>query len=228
MTRQENTDSKVWLGLVLVLIGGYFLLDNLYLIPSFLPYWLFSWEMIFILIGGSMLATRRREGFVFLGIGAFFLLPDIIGIPHFHFSDWWPVILIAVGVSFFLRRRSYESVEPVSDEYFESTSIFGGAEKSITTRNVKGGRINSIFGGSELNMLHAELGQKEVMIDCLCVFGGNEIIVPNDWTVVNEMFVIFGGYSDKRATVSGEKQDPDKVIRLKGMILFGGMELRGG
>lgn len=228
MTRQENTNSKVWLGLVFVLLGAYFLLDNLDLIPSFLPYWLFGWEMIFVLIGGTMLITGRREGFIFLGIGAFFLLPDIFYLPRFYFRDWWPLILIAIGVSIFLKRRNYSEYEPDGsyDEYFDNTSIFGGSDKTITTKNLKGARINSIFGGSELNLLGAQLGQKEVMIDTLCIFGGSEIVVPNDWTVVNEMTVIFGAFSDKR--VPNVDQDPDKVIRLKGLILFGGSEVRGG
>ncbi len=228
--RHKSTNSKVWLGLVFVLIGSYFLLRNLHMIPSFLPYWLFGWESIFILIGGAMLVTGRREGLVFFGIGAFFILPDILHIPHFRLRDWWPLILIAIGLSIFLRRRSYSSGEPgtSSDEYFDDTSIFGGSTKTITSQNLKGARINSIVGGSELNLLGASLGQKEVIIDCFCLFGGSEIIVPNDWTVVNEMFVIFGGFSDKRASVSGVKQDPEKVIRLKGLVLFGGSELRGG
>ncbi len=230
MSRHENSNSKVWLGLVLVLLGAYFLLRNLHMIPSFLPYWLFGWEMIFIIIGGAMLVTGRREGLVFFGIGAFFILPDILHIPHFRMRDWWPVILIALGLSIFLRRRSYTSSKPgvSNEEFFDDTSIFGGSAKTITSQNLKAARINSIFGGSELNLLGAKLGQKEVIVDCLCLFGGNEIIIPNDWTVVNEMFVIFGGFSDKRAYTSGVVQDPEKVIRLKGMVLFGGSEVRGG
>lgn len=229
MSRHENTNSKVWLGLVLVLLGSYFLLRNLHMIPSFLPYWLFDWEMIFILIGGAMLVTGRREGLVFFAIGAFFILPDILHIPHFRIRDWWPVILIALGLSIFLRRRSYSGKNSeINEEYFDDTSIFGGSAKTITSQNLKAARINSIFGGSELNLLNAKLGQKEVIVDCLCLFGGNEIIIPNDWTVVNEMFVIFGGFSDKRASVSGVAQDPEKVIRLKGMVIFGGSEVRGG
>ncbi|WP_420316383.1 LiaF transmembrane domain-containing protein [Ekhidna sp.] len=230
MRTHENSKSKAWVGIVLVALGGYFLLRNLDLIPSFLPFWLFSWEMIFVIIGGAMLASGRREGLVFLGIGAFFIIPDILHIPHFHMRDWWPLILIAVGLSIFLRRRNYNQISPgkSNDEFFEDVSIFGGSEKTITSQNLKTARINSIFGGSELNLLGVKLGQKEVILDYLCIFGGNEIIVPNDWTIVNEMFVLFGGYSDKRAIVSGVKPDPEKVLRLKGLILFGGSEVRGG
>lgn len=230
MTRHENSNSKLWLGVVLVAIGSYFLLRNLDLIPSFLPHWLFTWEMIFVIAGGGMLASGRKEGLVFIAIGAFFVLPDIMDFPRFRMRDWWPLILIAIGLSIFLRRRSgYDRpATQMSDEYFEDTSIFGGSEKAITSQNLKGGKINAVFGGSELNMRDVKLGQKAVTIDYLCIFGGNEIIVPNDWTIVNETFVIFGGFSDNRAKISGVSPDPEKIVKLKGVILFGGTELRGG
>ena len=77
-------------------------------------------------------------------------------------------------------------------------------------------------------MKDVKLGQREVVLDYLCIFGGNEIIIPNDWTVVNETFVIFGGFSDTRAKISGEAPDPEKILRVKGVILFGGTEVRGG
>ena len=227
MSHQENSNSKIWLGIVLVILGSYFLLENLHMIPSFLPYWLFSWETIFIIIGGSMLITGRREGLIFLGIGTFFILPDILDIPRFRIRDWWPVILIAIGLSIFFRRRSYGGREPnfSNDEYFKDTSIFGGSSKIITSQNLKGAQVSSIFGSSELDMTEAKLGKKDVTIDYLCIFGGSEITVPNDWTVINEMFVIFGGFSDLRSN-AGTVKDPEKVIRLKGMILFGGSEVK--
>lgn len=230
MTQHENSNSKTWLGIVLVAIGSYFLLRNFDLIPSILPYWLFSWKSIFVIIGGSMLITGRREGLIFFGIGVFFLLPDLFDLPRIRMRDWWPIILILIGFSIFLRRRNYSArnVGSSGDEFIEDTSVFGGSEKTITSQNLKGAKITSIFGGSELNLRDVQLGQKEVIVDYLCIFGGNEIIVPNDWTVINETFVIFGGYSDKRAKVSGVVSDPQKVLRIKGLILFGGSEVRGG
>ena len=229
MTQQTNSNSRTWLGVALVILGSYFLLRNFDMLPYFIPGWIFSWEMIFVIIGGSMLVTRRREGLIFLAIGVFFLLPDIFYFPHYHMRDWWPIILIIVGISIFLRtRNNYTSSVGEDDEFFNDTSIFGGSEKSLHSQNLKGGKITSLFGGSALNLRNANLGQKEVILDYLCVFGGNEIIIPNDWTVINDAYVIFGGFTDDRAKISGELHDPEKVLRVKGLILFGGCEVRGG
>ncbi|MEO9869652.1 LiaF transmembrane domain-containing protein [Ekhidna sp.] len=229
MTQQTRTNSKTWLGIVLVALGSYFLLRNFNLIPSFLPYWIFSWETIFVVIGGAMLVTGRREGLIFLGIGVFFLLPDILDVPRFRVRDWWPAILIIIGLSIFLRKRHSQVMQPgdLSNDFIEDTSVFGGSEKTVTSRNLKGGKITSIFGGSELNLVDVELGKKEVLIDYFCMFGGNEVTVPHDWTVINESVVVFGSFTDRRSN-SHVVQDPDKVLRIKGLILFGGFEVRRG
>lgn len=226
MSNSENKNSRAWVGIVLVALGGYFLLRNFDMIPSFIPYYFFGWEMILIIVGGSMLVTGRRQGFVLLAIGGLFLAPEIFDIPRIRMRDWWPLILIIVGVSIFLKRRgiSFASRGEVSDDYFDNTSIFGGSEKSFTSQNLQGGKMTAVFGGSELYLTNAQLAPEGALIDCFCMFGGHEIHVPNDWTVVNESFVIFGGYSDNR---SKTMKDEKKVLRIKGFVMFGGVEVNG-
>ncbi|MCP4457993.1 MAG: cell wall-active antibiotics response protein [Cytophagales bacterium] len=227
MRNRENKNRKEWLGLFLVIFGGYFLLRNLDMIPSFIPSYLFGWEMILIVIGGSMLVTGRFEGFIILAIGGLFLAQEIFYWPHFHIREWWPILLIIGGITIFMRRREYEAKKTgeVDDDFLNDSSVFGGSEKSFTSQNFKGGKITSIFGGSEINLTEAKLADEEVTVDFLCLFGGNVLIVPNDWTVINESFVIFGGYADKRARSSVVK-DPKKVLRIKGSIIFGGAEVK--
>lgn len=226
-----NTDnnSKTWLGIVLVVLGGYFLLRNLDLIPYFIPYYFFGWEMILIVIGGAMLTTGRKEGFIFLIIGGVFLLPDIFYLPRFRIRDWWPIVLIIIGVSIFLRRRDnvLRQAGDLDEDFIDDTSIFGGSEKSCSSKNFKGGKVTSIFGGSTINFSDAKMAQEGAVLDLFCLFGGNELIVPPDWTVVNESFVIFGGYADKRSKSTTEKNDPKKILRIKGSIVFGGSEIKG-
>lgn len=227
MGEQSTTNQKAWLGITLVAIGGYFLLRNLDLIPSFLPYWLFGWETVMMVVGGAMLATGRREGAIFLVIGSFFLLPEIFYIPRFHFRDWWPLILIVIGVVIVIRRRDYHSDGMIEDnrDFFNNTSIFGGSNKSFTSKNFMGGKMTSVFGGSDVDFSEAALGQEEVVLDVFCLFGGNDIRVPNDWTVLNDSFVLFGGYDDNRKAIAD--QDPNKILRIKGSVIFGGMDVKG-
>ncbi|MFK7952175.1 MAG: DUF5668 domain-containing protein [Ekhidna sp.] len=226
MSKSQNGNQRTWLGIFLVGLGSYFLLRNLDLIPSFIPYYLFGWETIMILVGGSMVVTGRREGFVFLLIGSLFLAPEIFDIPRIRMRDWWPVILIAIGISIFLKRRGMNAprIGEVDDDFFETTSIFGGSEKSFTSKNFKGGKMTAVFGGAEVHLDNAELAPEGATIDCFCMFGGHEIYVPNDWTVVNESFVIFGGFSDSRPNTI---KDENKVLRIKGSVIFGGADVKG-
>jgi predicted membrane protein len=229
MNETDSGSSKAWLGIVFVALGGYFLLRNFDMIPSFIPYYFFGWEMILIIIGGAMLVTGRKEGFIFLAIGGFFILPDIFYWPHFHFRDWWPVVLIVIGVVIVLRRRAPIERQPgeSDNDFIDDTAIFGGSDRSFTSQNFKGGKITSIFGGSEINFSGAEIADEEAVLDVFCLFGGNAFTVPNDWTVINESFVIFGGYGDKRSKSSNATRDPKKVLRIKGSVIFGGSEVKG-
>lgn len=179
-----------------------------------------------LLVGVAMLGTGRKEGFIFLGIGGFFLLDDIFWIPGFHMGNLWPVVLIIIGVSIIMSRRRSDS-NPKRDnhdaDFFEDTAIFGGSERSFTSKNFQGGKVTSVFGGSDINFEDAELGAREVVIDQFCLFGGNAFRVPKDWTVINESFVIFGGFGDKRG--NGDR-DPEKILRIKGSVIFGGSEIK--
>ena len=174
-----------------------------------------------------MLVTGRREGLIFLFIGGFFLLPDILYLPHFRMRDWWPVILIVIGVVIVLRRKDYHSKAMLEDDrdFFNNTSIFGGSNKIFTSKNFLGGKLTSVFGGSDVDFTETELGQEEVILDVFCLFGGNNIRVPNNWTVLNDSFVLFGGYNDERRALA--EQDPKKILRIKGSIIFGGMDVKG-
>lgn len=174
-----------------------------------------------------MLVTGRREGLIFLGIGTFFLIPDIFDLPRFRIRDWWPLILIVMGVVIVLRRKDYHASGLIEDDrdFFNNTSIFGGSNKAFTSKNFQGGKITAVFGGSDVDFSEVELGQEEVVLDVFCLFGGNNIRVPNDWTVLNDSFVIFGGYDDERRM--NPDRDPNKVLRIKGSIIFGGMEVKG-
>ncbi len=228
MTQHNDTNSRAWIGVLLIALGGFFLFRNLDLLPDFIPNYLFGWESILILIGTVMLVSGRPSGFVLLAIGGLFLLPDIFDIPRIDLRDWWPVILIAVGISIFLERSSFGnrfSRNTTDDEHFTDTSVFWGSEKSITSRSLISGKITSVFGGSELNFSSANIKGEEAVIDLFCMFGGNSIIVPREWNVVMEGSVIFGGHSDKRS-VPTDIEGPRKTLRIKGFVMFGGNEIR--
>ncbi|MFT4739189.1 MAG: hypothetical protein ACI92W_003315, partial [Paraglaciecola sp.] len=147
--KQEN--RRAFVGLFLILVGIVFLLNNFDLIPR-LPWWVYqyTWQIVFMGAGVFLFISGNRSGgFIFLGIGTFFLLKE-----HFYLDmrDFWPVILIIVGLSFVFRHKRLTSNREINDNYFEAMNIFGGGNQIVSSPSLQGGRITSIFGGSEVDL----------------------------------------------------------------------------
>lgn len=230
----HDTNKRVVLAGFLIVIGFFWIFKNFGLIPDFIPHYLYSWEIIFVFIGIFILLTKRAviPGLIFIGVGLFLILPDI---PSFHFIQiWmlWPILLIAIGMSLLLQNRTHHedgrprNKDESRDDYVDEVSIFSGGEKIISSQNFKGGKITTIFGGSEINLLNAKLAKGPVYIDIAALFGGATLIVPENWNIKTDLVTIFGGFADKRH-VNTETQDKDEsVLYIKGVVIFGGGELK--
>jgi predicted membrane protein len=240
----HSSSGRVWTGIFLLLIGTAALLKS-YLIPT-LPEWLFSWQMLLIILGlfiGVRHNFRGGPWFVLMLVGGVFLLKEYY--PGFIDARViWPMALIILGAFLILkpRRRDWRWQEhrgpeetqiaaahndayPVTDDNFlDSTSVFGGTKKIIISKDFKGGDVTNILGGAELNFTQADL-QGRVVLEVTQIFGGTKIVVPPHWVIKPEMAAIFGGIDDKR-TIQAAVIDHSKVLVLKGTSIFGGIEIR--
>ena len=108
-------------------------------------------------------------------------------------------------------------------EYIDVVSVFGGIKKNVQSKNFKGGEVVSFMGGSEINFMHADILQP-VELEVNNVFGGTKLIIPSHWDVKNEIAAVFGGVDDKR-NFNTSLPDSNKIIRLKGSCVFGGIEV---
>lgn len=222
--------GRIGLGVVLLLVGFVILAGNMGFIPAPIYDVVISWPMILVAI--ALVNFLRHEwgtGLVFLAIGTYFLLPKLV--PGLYMADiwkFWPVLLIIAGVSFITGRSRTKFAIEVSSSNLEDTidevSIFGGNVTRVDSRNFKGGKITSIFGGSEINLSGARLSDQGAVIEFTAIFGGSKIIVPRDWHIQNEVTSILGGFTDKR--IAGpENITPSKVLLIKGVTILGGGEL---
>ena len=227
----ENNDSKrVWLGIIFFILGGVLLLDNLNIFYFSLPHYIFSWKFILILLGLYFIFGRDKKGpgVILLTIGTVFMLEDILWWLHFDFWDlFFPGILIFLGVALVMRKSINNKPPDANDlDYVDDMAVFGGGEKKITSQNFKGGKITAVFGGSKINLHQADISDGQSELDILAMFGGTDITVPPDWTVKTEVTAVFGGFSDKRQTALNVVHNPDKVLTIKGIVLFGGGEVK--
>ncbi|MFN7260854.1 MAG: DUF4288 domain-containing protein, partial [Cyclobacteriaceae bacterium] len=103
------------------------------------------------------------------------------------------------------------------------TSIFGGSNRKIFSKNFKGGQMTAIFGGSDLDLSQADI-QGPVVVDVVSIFGGVKLIVPANWEVKTNISAILGGVEDKRKDPSSFS--PEKKLVLTGVCMFGGVEIK--
>lgn len=209
-------------GIFLVAIGLVFLLNKTGVIPGDM-WWLLQWYTILIVIGLFHLLTgRRSQGILLSAIGAVFLF-DRLGFYNLDWSYIWPIALIGLGLLFIFRNALGQSgTDTAGDPHFDATNIMAGGKLRVTSTPLKGGKITSILGGSEINLSNTDI-QGEAVIDVFTFMGGTEIRIPENWNVVNEVTSIMAGFEDKRPLQS--TQD-GPILRIKGVTIMGGIEMK--
>jgi hypothetical protein len=255
--QNQRSDSHIIGGILIIAVGAALLLRN----TGFpLPYWLFTWPMLLIVIGvyNGFKHNFKNSGWIFMiAIGVFFLIDKFI--PGIRLTPYfWPFIIIGLGVIFIIRPKgtgftswnnfnppplprfnnateskntSFENTAFTNSSFTDSNSvikinsIFSGIEKNVVSKNFQGGKIVTIFGGANVDLSQAEI-QGTIHLKMDVIFGGIKLVIPPHWTVYNEIDGVFHGVDDKRKYHSPVTVDPQKILVLKGSVLFGGLEIR--
>ncbi len=110
-----------------------------------------------------------------------------------------------------------------SEDFIDTTSVFGGVHKKVVSKNFKGGDITTFLGGTEIDLSQADFTGM-ARLDVTQVMGGTKIIVPAHWEVRSEVTAIFAGFEDKRQQPA--IVNPERVLIIEGTSIFGGIELK--
>lgn len=238
--RINSRSNNLLTGLFILVIGIVALMKTS--IPDF-PDWAFGWEILLLAFGlfiGVRHNFRGGAWLVLVLVGGIFLLRRIY--PTFSFNQIWPVVLIVIGLFIILRpHRRWkldaakktdgssdsvftEDIDYSKDDFVESTSIFGGAKKIIISKNFKGGNVENIFGGTELDLSQADFAGTAV-IELTTIFGGTKLLLPSNWSVKSEVVTIFGGIEDKRR-MQTVTEPSEKTLLIRGTVIFGGIDIK--
>lgn len=232
--RQQN--KKFILGAVVIFAGLLLLLANLGIVTHEFKRIIFSWQMILIGIGVISLfsSESRIPGTILIVIGGVFLLPRVFDLPFNVWHLFWPMILIGLGILILTKRiphpgkpyrRTLPGQQYTDDGFIHEDHIFSGGKQRISHQVFKGGSINCIFGGTEVDLTQASLAEGVNELEVTAVFGGVTLIVPADWKIQLKTTSILGGFADKRAYVK-ENTDPNRMLVIKGSTIFGGGEIK--
>ncbi|MCL2728285.1 MAG: cell wall-active antibiotics response protein [Bacteroidales bacterium] len=238
------------LGLIifaLLVIAAGVLLFSFYidLLPVAAKPIIFSWQTLLIAIGVVSLfqANHRIVGVILITVGAVFLLPkiDVPALAIFQEKGRMlccALLLILLGLFFLIkvifgkplfgpfgRQKACTRTSTNQTGYIERNYVFGGGEEILDAHNFKGGEINCLFGGAEIDLSQAQMAEGTHTLSINIIFGGATIFVPSHWKVELRPRCIFGGFEDKRRPSTFDADD-NKILIITFEAVFGGGEIR--
>jgi predicted membrane protein len=242
--------TNLFFGLLLILAGTLFLAFNLGWLDSSFRQVVFSWQIIFVILTIFSLINRNYfSAFIFLAFTTFFFLPKVAEvypeslpwIDSGFAKNFWPLLIIFIGISiifgifskrkrgkfvFFLKKDkdfNFNTVEGPDGVYHRNV-IFGGAEDVFLEPVFRGGEIEVVFGGVELDLRRTMLPEGDTHLKISAVFGGVELHLPDNWKVIHKIDAIFGGVDKKRS--QAVEIDNSRRLIITGEVIFGGCDIR--
>lgn len=215
--------TRIITGIAIVVIGMLFLLTNLNIMPFFnFGDW---WPMLFV-VGGVLILLNDYKNYlwalILIVIGGALQLQQFALIEVNPWQLFWPIVMIAVGLSI-LTSRSSAKQRVASKEREDITAIFSGSEVRVQSNDFKGSKITAVCGGAMIDLSNATI-KKEATIDMFAFWGGIEIRVPKGVIVKNNASLIMGGAEDHSG--NAQVKDGAPVLYVIGDIVMAGVEIK--
>ncbi|MDD8018764.1 MAG: DUF5668 domain-containing protein [Bacteroidota bacterium] len=230
-----RTSPQFIVGLLIIGLGVAFMLDNLGYVDA--GQVIRFWPALLVLFGiGKVVQSPGSPGRIFgtilIFVGGMMLL-DRLDVITFHLHDWWPVILIIIGVNFLrgswnrsntFSRTTLGGESADAESYIKHFAVMSGVKRSVTSKDFRGGELSALMGGCELDFREAAIKEDQAVLDVFTMMGGIELRVPMDWTVVVQATPIMGGIDDK--TYLQPEAKPTKKLIITGTVIMGGIEIK--
>ena len=122
-------------------------------------------------------------GLIIIIIGVLLLLNNIDAFDLGDFiADFWPVLLILLGLRLILRTKHDEEtsshvvkdrdIVAESNEAYYS-NVFGDFDVAIISKDFQSGKINNVFGDAEVDLTNLDITSGEKKLNISGVFGDN-------------------------------------------------------
>ena len=245
--------SAVVTGLLVIAAGVLLFLFNAGILNQVYKPVIFSWQMLLIALGFNGLFSRHSWfwSIILIMIGGFFLLP-MLNIPGMAFltGNVWTILLIFVGLvilfhAIFGRNHFHHRFERFRKRmeeknwrhsngwnqhkseagYLDLNYVFSGAKEKLNVEVFRGGDINCVFGGIELDFYDCQLAEGVSNLELNTVFGGTVLYIPKEWNVEIRGNQVFGNFVDLRPK-SGFEIDKSRTLIIDTSSVFGGGEIK--
>ena len=225
----NNIKNILW-GIVLIIIGVIIGLNTMGIIN--IDIFFDGWWTLFIIVPcfiGLFTNNDKTGNIIGLLVGVILLLgmQNII-----DFNLIWklllPSIIVIIGLSLIFKNtfnskinseiKKLNSKDTKDNEY---CATFSGQRIDFSNEEFKGATLNSVFGSITCDLSEAKI-KEDVVINTNSVFGGIDIIVPDDVNIKIKSNSIFGGVNNKKKN----NEDNKYTIYVNASCLFGGVDIK--
>jgi hypothetical protein len=225
-SHRQFSIPQLILGLIIVSVGILWTLDSMGIADA--EYYIRYWPAAFIALGAAKVWHARSVhgggfgGVVFIIVGTL-LLTDHLLPPHIDVFDFWPLLFVFVGSALVWRSIvGRPTVATDTNSSISAVAVLGGVSRGNNSGSFRGGDLTAIMGGCEVDLRQARI-DGEAVIDVFAMWGGIEIRVPEDWTVIGRVTPLLGGFEDK--TRAPQTASAHRLI-IRGFVVMGGVEVK--
>lgn len=187
-----------------------------------------AWWTLFIIVpclNGLFTSKDKFGSFIGLAVGVLLLLAAQ---NVFEYDVIWkiivPIIIIMLGVKLIIKSvSSQKKNENAEKGQKECMALFNSQAFDYDDEEITAAKIGAVFGGAKCNLTDAKI-KNGSRLNLMCVFGGADILVPENVNVKVNTFCLFGGISDKRVIKPTDNAAVTLVIN--GFCIFGGADIK--
>ena len=224
----KKISNIIW-GTALVAAGVLFLLNALE-VTSF-DIFFEGWWTLFIIVPCAVgLFTEREKTGNIIGI-AFGVLLLLSCQEVVDSSVIWklllPAIIVILGLQLIFRGLFGNKANDILSEIKNKggkpnvgCAVFSGCDINYGGEVFEGAEFTAVFGGVECDLRKAII-EKDCAIRVSALFGGVDVLVPDNVNVKVSATCIFGGASNKTAF-----HNDAPTIYISGICMFGGIEIK--
>ena len=225
----NNIKNILW-GIILVIIGVIIWLNTIGItdIDIFFDGW---WTLVIIVPCFIGLFTNKDKTGNIIGLLVGVIL--LLGMQNIiDFNLIWklllPSIIVIIGLSLIFKNtfnskinNEIKKLNNKNTKDNEYCATFSGQRIDFPNEEFKGATLNSVFGSITCDLREAKI-KEDVVINASSVFGGIDIIVPDDVNIKIKSNSIFGGVNNKKKN----NEDKKYTIYVNASCLFGGVDIK--
>lgn len=226
----KNVNRILW-GFVLVGVGVVLGLHVMDILPFdiFFKGW---WTLIIIIPSFISLFSQRDKtpGIVGMVAGIFLLLGSR-GIIDFKilFKLIGPILIVVIGLCLIFKdafnKNVKDAIKRIKEKNFpkkKCTAVFGGKNTVLAGEPFYGADAVAVFGGLEIDLRGAVITE-DIIISAGAVFGGIDILLPQNVNAELCVTPVFGGAANK----TGRAFTPGiPTVFVSGICAFGGVDVK--